>query len=410
MTTIRMLWRAWYGDEELALPFPSDWQVRAYRPQDASDVSEEAIREAFDHPIGTAIIEELARGKKTVAIAVEDISRPVDVSRIMPELLRRLVAGGVDLDQVPVVLGVGMHRPMVKEDIVKKMGAYATERLEVHNNHPYEGTVYLGTTPRGTPVHVSRLVAEADLKIGVGGITPHGAPGFAGGAKVFVPGVAGIETIVSIHAPGRLKGGLGQVPTDFREEIEHIAQQVLRVDCIVNAVPTARRGIAGLVVGDVVAAHRAGIPLARQVFGTPMPSEPADVVICNAYPKDTDYLQAGLAQNPLNSSPTPVVKPDGSLVIITASPEGRGYHGVFGPGMRYGPQGQGAAPRAPGSGEGELLFFAPGVSRADTCYAAHFKAWDEVVAHLQARFQGRPQPPTVAVFPCAAAQLAEGLG
>jgi len=415
MTTVRVPWRAWYGDETLDLDFPSSWCVQAYWPTDAPDIGQEGIEEVFENPIGTPTIAELARGKRSVSIAVDDISRPSPAARLMPSLMRRLEEGGVDLDRVRVVLGTGMHRPMVKADIVKKIGRAAADRLDVHNNNPYENTVDLGTTPQGTPVRICRFLAEADLKIGVGGITPHGGPGFGGGAKVVVPGVAGVETIASIHQPGRLKTGLAMEATELRLEIERIAREHVGLDCIVNVVPNSRRGVAGLFVGDMVAAHRAGIRLARRVFATEMPVEPVDIAICNAYPKDTDFLQCGLSLNILRSSPNPVVKEDGTIVIATASPEGRGYHGLYGPGMRYGPrQGREAGrENAPRMGGRRVVYFSPGVTRADAGTDALFRRWEDLIAHLEGSYglQANTAPPSVAVFPCGAIQLArQGTG
>ena len=48
------------------------------------------------------------------------------------------------------------------------------------------------------------------------------------------------------------------------------------VDFIVNSVPTRSRGVAGVVTGDMVAAHRAGVAMARRVYATAAPAD-ADV-------------------------------------------------------------------------------------------------------------------------------------
>ncbi|NOZ27814.1 MAG: DUF2088 domain-containing protein [Chloroflexi bacterium] len=407
MTTIRIPWRAWYGDEEVELRFPSSWCVRAYWPADAPDIGLAGIERSFDAPIDAPPIEDVARGKRWVSIAVDDISRPAPAARIMPSLMRRLERAGVDLDRVRVVLGTGTHRPMVKEDIIKKIGRAAADRLDVYNNHPYGNVVDLGVSDRGTPVHVCRFFAEADLKIGVGSITPHGSPGFGGGAKVVIPGVAGIDTIASIHQPGRLRGGLIEVEhNEFRAEIEHIARDRVGLDYIINVVVNSHREIAGLFVGDMVSAHRVGIRLARQVYATEMPAEPVDIAICNAYPKDTDFLQSGMALNVLRSSPRLVVKEGGMIVIVTASPEGRGYHGLFGPGMRYdlrrGSTGRRASPTL---WDAHVVFFSPRLTAADVGGDVVFRRWGDLSAHLAARYGNEA---TVAVFPCGSIQLDRG--
>lgn len=403
---VQIPWRVWYGDEQLTLDFPPAWQVQAYWPADAPRMEEREIEAAFDNPMGTPTIARLAQGKRRVSIAVDDISRPTPVAHLMPGLMRRLERGGVDLDNVHVVMGTGMHRPMVKDEIIKKIGRAAAERLDVHNNHPYDNVMDLGTSERGTPVRICRFFAEADVKIGIGCILPHGGPGFGGGAKIILPGVASIETIASMHVPGRLKTGILDVENnELRAEIEHIARDVVGLDCIINAVINTRREIVGLFIGDVVRAHRAGVQLAQQVYATPMPAEPVEIVICNAYPKDTEFLQNGNALNILASAKRPVVKEGGSIVIITASPEGRGYHGIYGPGMRYDPL------REEESWRGRrlirygaaLVYFSPNLTPADARHDAVFQRWPDLIQYLHRLHGSRA---SVAVFPCGSMQIA----
>jgi hypothetical protein len=49
---------------------------------------------------------------------------------------------------------------------------------------------------------------EADLKIGVGFITPHPIAGFGGGGKIVIPGLGSMETIQSNHTPAH-RGMIG---------------------------------------------------------------------------------------------------------------------------------------------------------------------------------------------------------
>lgn len=408
MTTVEIPWRAWYGDELLELSFSQSWHVKTCWPNDGPDIGQAGIEEAFENPIGTPTIGELARGKGRVSIAVDDISRPAPAARLLPSLMRRLEAAGVNLDRVLVVLATGTHRPMVRADIVKKIGQVVADRLDVHNNHPYDNVVNLGVSDRGTPVRVSRFFAEADLKLSVGCITPHGGPGFGGGAKTVIPGVAGIETVVSIHEPGRLKTGLADVEhNELRDEIEQMVRDRVGLDCIINVVVNSHREVAGLFVGDMIHAHRSGVQLARRVCATEVPIEPVDVAICNAYPKDTDFLQSGMALNVLASSPRPVVREDGTIVIVTASPEGPGYHGLYGPGMRYDPLRQDLRERPPAirrsSGSTRRVVFSPSLSAADVRSQVSFRRWDDLVRYLTKQ---HGDDATVLVFPCGSIQLA----
>jgi nickel-dependent lactate racemase len=296
---------------------------------------------------------------------------------------------------------------MLQLDIVKKLGEAVADELACYLNHPYDNWVDFGTSARGTPIHICRYFAEADLRIGVGSIVPHGAPGFSGGAKVIIPGCAGIETIAAIHQPGRLKTGLLDIQNnEFRADIEQMVTEKVGLDCIVNGVLTAQRGLAGLFVGDPIAAHRAGVSLAKQAYATAVPDEPVDIAICNAYPKDTDIHQKLHALYVLRSSPRPAVKENGTIVIVTASPEGLGYHGIFGEGMRYDDfQRQREMRRQAASFWGApIVTYAPGLTEAEAKRDGAFRHWPDVVAHLAGR---HGQEATVAVFPCGSMQVAK---
>ena len=399
-------WRAWHGDGWLELTFPRGWRVQTYWPTGGPDIGQEGIDKAFDNPISTPKVEKLVRGKDRISIAVDDLSRPTPAARILPTLLRRLEAGGAKLDRVHVVLAIGTHRPMLRDDIVKKLGAAAVDQIEVRSNHPYDNLVVLGTSARGTPVHICRYFAEADVKIGVGSIVPHGVPGFAGGAKVVAPGVCGVDTIAALHQPGRHRLGLAKIEdNDFRADIEQFVGDQVGLDCIVNAVPNATREIAGLVVGNMIAAHRAGVELSKRVCATTMPPEPVDVAICNAYPKDSDFHQITHALHALRSSSEPVVKPGGTVVLVSASPEGYGYHGLYGPGMRYDlSRKRDNRAKTRTLGDASLLLFSPGLSQVEARKTSAVRSWDQIVGQLLERHSGQA---TVAVFPCGPIQLAE---
>ena len=122
---------------------------------------------------------------------------------------------------------------------------------------------------------------------------PHPYMGFSGGAKLVVPGLAGIETLRSNHLPAvtGISGGLGDPEVDARKDIEEIGLRVgLNFTC--NVVVNSRRDIAGLFCGHPVISHRAAARFCQNVYATSVHNCPYDVLLLNAYPKDTELLQA----------------------------------------------------------------------------------------------------------------------
>src|SRR5215472_3578210 len=145
-------WAAWFGDTMHALSLPPEWDIALYPPRDAPDVGEEGIARAFANPIGTLRIRDLARGKKTAAIVIDDLSRPTEGARLLPHVLRELSEGGIGPDDVRVILGVANHRQMMREDILKKVGQAVLDLVEVTNHFSWHNCAPVGTTSRGTPI------------------------------------------------------------------------------------------------------------------------------------------------------------------------------------------------------------------------------------------------------------------
>ncbi len=293
---------AWYGDEELTLDFPTGWEVKVLGPKDAPALSTSEIERAFAEPIGTPRISELARGKRSAAIVVDDLSRPTPAAQIIPYLLRELAAAGVPKSETRFVVGGGSHRPLTEAEVAKKLGPDIAATYETSNHNFMAGDLKaLGSLDSGMPMYLNRTVAESEFKVCLGGIYPHGAVGFGGGAKLIVPGIAGFATMFYFHtfSPGRGHAVIertGDAP-DHRDFSEAVAG-VLGLDAIANVVINSRREICGLFVGDFVKAHRQGAHFALDTYSTVIPEacrKETDLLVLNCYPLDSDPIQTGKA-------------------------------------------------------------------------------------------------------------------
>ena len=109
--------RAWYGDEEITLPLPEEWQVETLAPPQLPALTPAEIGSAFQRPIGSLPISQLARGSSSVAIVVDDLSRPTPAAVIIPALLEELIAAGVPRAGIRFVVGGGSHRPLSRDEI-----------------------------------------------------------------------------------------------------------------------------------------------------------------------------------------------------------------------------------------------------------------------------------------------------
>ena len=322
--------RAWYGDEELTLNFPTGWEVEVLGPKDAPALSDAQIERAFAEPIGTSRISELAKGKKSAAIIFDDLSRPTPASKVIPFLLHELSLAGVPKSEIRFVAGVGAHRPLRDEDITKKIGADIAAEYEVSNHNFMSGDLRaFGNLDNGMPIYFNRVVADADFKICLGGIYPHSSVGFSGGAKLIVPGISGFATMFYFHTfpPGRGPAIIeGESDEPDRRDCAELAAGVLGLDAIANVVMNSHREICGLFVGDFIKAHRKGAHFAMDTYSTEIPETnqtESDLVVINCYPLDADAIQLDKALGALTYFENAY-----TMALYPAS-DSSCYHGLF---------------------------------------------------------------------------------
>jgi len=287
------------------------------------------VEQAFLHPVGfTERLKELARGKKSAVIVVDDITRPTPIHRFFPNLINELVCGGIDKSNIRILVGTGAHRPMSHDEIRKKLTAEIVEGFTVII-HDFMGPDIrnLGWI-EGGPVHLNRHFLQADMRICVGCVIPHNETGFGGGAKMVVPGLAGHLTIAHFHGalPPRPSGHLEPVSAamDRRAWAEKVAR-VIGVDAVICAVVNSKRQLAGLYIGDLVKAHRAAAQRSAKLGQTVLTRDQAencDIVIVNCYPLDTDPIQMAKAVE-IGKKISPKC-----LVVINAATDGIFYHGM----------------------------------------------------------------------------------
>ena len=402
MTTATIRWGAWFDDRELELDFPTGWEIDLCRPADGPDVGAEGIAAAFANPIGTPRLSDLARGYQRPCIVIDDLSRPTPGRRLIPPILDELEAAGIPASEVLILAGVANHRPMVREDFEKKVGADVLARCRVGNHFSWDNCVLIGETTFGTPVEVNAEFLACDLRILVGSIIPHAGAGFAGGAKLLMPGITSNRTALAYHQGSSLRGAYGLTVTDARLESEEAARMA-DVAFIVNAIPNSSLGLAGMVVGDVVAAHRAGVEIARRVYSTPTPPG-RDICILSLYPKDSEFLQHVTAFAPYKTAPEPLVREGGTVVVVVSGAEGLGSHSLFGPGMKL-------AVKRPTRVKGrDLIFYAPNTDPGTLPLTMEgtvlLPTWADTIAWLEGKHGAGA---SVSVFPCATLQLSESV-
>ncbi len=284
------------------------------------------ITHAIANPIGCPTLPQLASGKKSVAIAICDMTRPVPNKRLLPPILEILRASGIPNTAITILVATGLHRPNTRAELCQMLGKNLVEsyRVENHLAKDLKSHTYLGETPREIPVWIDSRWCEADLKIGVGLIEPHFMAGWSGGRKLVCPGLAARETICAWHSPRFLEhpnatiGMLDRNPV--HEENTWIAKRA-GLDFIVNVVLDHHRHIQHVVAGDMELAWQTGVQFAEKWLTATIP-EPVDIVVTSGagYPLDTTFYQSikGVV------AAAEIVKPGGTIICAAGMREGLG--------------------------------------------------------------------------------------
>jgi nickel-dependent lactate racemase len=361
------------------------------------EVKEEDIKNSIMNPIGTKKLSELAKGKKSVAIVTDDMTRPTPVHKIMPYILQELESAGITKDQIVILLGIGAHRPMGRHDCILKLGEEVVESMSIENHHPYENLTYLGESNIGTPIDVNTSYYNAELKIAVGGVIPHPLAGFGGGAKIVLPGVCGIRTLEGNHRAG-LEGkgaGIGRM-TGIRKDIEEIAAKV-GLDFSINVIFTENGDIGGIFSGHFKDAHRKAMELGKRVYNTKVTLN-NQICFFNSWPEDSELNQAQYkALNFLMTAPNKLINRDGAMVLLSSSYEGRGYHSLMSEtgSKLYHNAGDGIAWKAFVK-KRKVYFYSPNVNSHDIHHfypksVKLFNEWDPLIEELEREYGNSPK-------------------
>lgn len=287
---------------------------------DPSAPADKLIRRAFENPVASAPISELARGSARALIIADDYTRKTPVRAILHSLLPELNKAGIRSESISILIALGTHRPMTNGEIRAKFGDIRRS-CEIRN-HEWQNEEQLadyGVTEQGTPIRVNRAVDEADFIIGIGQIVPHRIAGFSGGGKIIQPGICGAETTAETHWRSAMYPGseiLGIADNPIRLEIEWVAERV-GLSAIANAVCDAEGQVINVFLGHPVAAHRAGAELSKEVYGFEIP-EPADILVIDSYPMDMELWQGAKALYAGELA----VKKGGVSILVSPCPEG----------------------------------------------------------------------------------------
>jgi nickel-dependent lactate racemase len=320
-----------YGESGLTVDLPEDRTTvvePVYTPG-APDPAE-TLRAALRTPAAGPRLRDIVRPGQTVAIAVCDGTRAQPRHLMVPAVLEEL-DGVVDLTDVVVLVATGTHRGNTDAELRAMLGD-VVDRVRVVNHDARDDStlVWCGTHGNGVPVWLDRLWVESDVRITTGFVEPHFFAGFSGGPKLAIPGLAGLETVLTLHDAARIGSpratwGICEgnpVHDDIRAVVAAAGGVSFGFDVTLNR----DQEIVGAYAGELFAMHAAAREGARELAMAPVDGRFDVVVTTNSgYPLDQNLYQAvkGI------SAAATVVKDGGTIICAAECRDGFPDHGSF---------------------------------------------------------------------------------
>ncbi|MCP4381848.1 MAG: nickel-dependent lactate racemase [Hyphomicrobiales bacterium] len=319
-----------YGRATLPVSLPAGAEPTVIRKAELPKLADRptAIRNAFDNPVGSTPLSELAEGRTSACILICDITRPVPNGLFLRPMIETMVSGGIPLDRITVLVATGLHRPNEGEELEELVGdPWVLGNVRVENHFALNDADHIDfgrTATRGTPVSIDRRFVDADLRIATGLVEPHFMAGWSGGRKVVAPGVAGHKTIRTFHSARFMEDPLAVqcnlVGNPLHEEQLEIVRLLGDVYAL-NTVLDEDRDLVCVTFGEIIAGHLAAVDFVSDSAQVGVGRKFHTVVTSSAgYPLDKTYYQTvkGMV------TPIDILAPGGTLIIASECSEGFG--------------------------------------------------------------------------------------
>ena len=312
-----------YGQGHLPIELP-DHRTTVVAPSHTPGLADEraAVLAALDQPAGCRPLRDWIKPGDRVCIGFTDITRATPNDRLIPWLLEYLAF--VPREQITLLNSLGTHRPNTRAELEKLLSPAVVRDYRVINHEPENpaALVQFGTTRDGTPALINRELAEADVRIITGFIEPHFFAGFSGGPKGIMPGLAGLETVMSNHGEkniGDPRSTFGvTVGNPIWEEMRDIALRI-GPSFLLNVSLNEERRITGVFAGDLLGAHKLGCEFIRK-SAMQRVKAPFEIVVTtnSGYPLDQNLYQGVKGM----SAGARILQPGGTLILACECREG----------------------------------------------------------------------------------------
>ena len=315
-----------YDRTRYGFEVPSEQFVGTLMPNPAEPLPDlqGAISQSLREPVESAPLADKLDEVASMLILTVDITRPSPTPMLLP-VLELCQSRGI---AATICIALGRHGPMTEESLRDFLTPRVFDHYTVVQHDAFDEAIHLdfGSTQRGTPIKVNRMLQEHDFVCGLSLIEPSYLMGFSGSRKLIMPGIASYASIDANHYwlthPDTRIGELDRNPMhqDAMEFVERFG-----LDWLTCAVLNGEDQIVEVISGDWVKAHRLSCQSSGQIFQ--VAKKTADIVLASpgGWPYDIDMVQGKKAI----VAATECVHPGGVVILLAACPDGWGAEGAF---------------------------------------------------------------------------------
>jgi lactate racemase len=321
-----------YGEDGLQVDLPRD-RTTVVEPMfaEGADDQQGLLRSALRRPVHGPPLRDIVRPGQKVAISMCDGTRPQPRHLMIPAVLEE-IEGIVDIDDVVVLVATGTHRGNNEAEIRAMLGDEVVQRVRVVNHDARDDSslVYLGRHGADVPVFLNREWVDADVRITTGFVEPHFFAGFSGGPKLVAPGLAGLETVLTLHDAKRIGDPAATWAVcegnPVHDDIRAVVAAVGRVDFALDVVLNRDQRIVEAFGGSLFPMHAAAREATHRLAMREVPGLFDVVVTTNSgFPLDQNLYQAVKGM----SAGATVVRPGGTIICAAECRDGFPDHGSY---------------------------------------------------------------------------------
>jgi nickel-dependent lactate racemase len=298
-------------------------------PQPAAADPAGTLLDALRHPVAGPPLRERVRPGQSIAVSLCDATRPQPRRAMVAALLAEL-AGIVTPDALTLLIATGTHRANTDGELRAMLGDEFVDTMRIVNHDSRDPAMLRHWGPvGGVPVRLNRHWLDADVRITTGFVEPHFFAGFSGGPKLVAPGLAALETVLTLHDAAhigdeRATWGICE-GNPVHDDIRAIAAAT-GVDYAFDVLLNRRQEIVSAFGGDILPMHAAARETVRQRSMRPV-DRLFDVVVTtnSGYPLDQNLYQSVKGM----SAAATVVKPGGLIICAAECSDGFPEHGSF---------------------------------------------------------------------------------